>query len=114
MRSKVRASELVAAATFCWICSLSRSMRRYRSASRAFSSRSGEAVGGVALQLFAQAGQLGSTSWSRGGPLRLPLGTAIPAVADRSAEATSRRTRGWRCSTRLGSVIEPTFAEAPE
>ena len=57
MRSNVRASELVAAATFCWICSLSRSMRRYRSASRTFSSRSGNAMARVALQLLAKTRQ---------------------------------------------------------
>ena len=54
-----------------------------------------------------------STSPSRLAPLR-PDGIVKPAAAERSAEARSRRTRGWRCSTRLGNDIEPTGADAPE
>ena len=66
-------------------------------------------------QLLAQARQLGiDVVVLRLATSPAPVGDVIPAVADRSADATSRRTRGWRCSTRLGNVIEPTFAEAPE
>ena len=117
IRSNVRASEFVAAATFCRICSLSRSMRRYRSASRTCSSRSAQLMCGVAAHLAHAAQPIrGRRRVRRGRPLRLRFadGTSRPAAADRSAEATSRRTRGWRCSTRLGSVIDPSGADAPE
>ena len=67
-------------------------------------------------QLLAQRGQFGVDVASSGAPLRLALADGIvrPAAADRSADARSRRTRGWRCSTRLGSDIEPSGADAPE
>ena len=77
----------------------------------------GELMRGMMAHFVAQRGQFGvDVAFVRVARCACASadGTSSPAAADRSADATSRRTRGLRCSTRFGSVIDPSGADAPE
>ena len=116
IRSNVRANELVAAATFC--CDAARCHARCADNARpAGPAPRGRARCGRDGGAAASRNDASSGSDSRSCPVAAACaapGTVSPAAADRSADARSRRTRGCRCSTRLGNVIEPTGADAPE
>ncbi len=114
IRSKVRASEFVAAAIFCRICVVVAFDPQIALGDPDLGLPVGHVVRGMAAHCSRSAGQFGvGVAGSTVVPARRD-GTSSPAAADRSADARSRRTRGWRCSTRLGSDIDPSGADAPE